>query len=93
LGALQNQQKELEAKCRADFDCAIADLPGFITQLRAESETALINAEVILGMREGEVRPAVAIAPVVSQAKPAASRTTASRMAAVTHSADEDGIP
>lgn len=90
LGALQNQQKELEAKCKADFDCTIADLPGFISKLREESEAALVNAEVILGMREGEVKPAV-VAPV--PAKSAAPKTTASRMAALTHPVDEDGIP
>lgn len=77
LGALQNQQKELEAKCKADFDCTISDLPGFISKLREESEAALVNAEVILGMREGEV-------------KPVATNTT-SRIAIINQE-DEDGI-
>ena len=56
LGALQNQLKDLETKCKADFDCTIAELPGFIAQLKTEAETALSNAEIILGLKQGTVQ-------------------------------------
>ena len=88
LGALQNQLKDLEAKCKADFECTIAELPEFISQLRTEAGTALANAEIILGMREGEVQKPV----VASSPKVVAKSAMASRMAAVVHE-DEDGLP
>ena len=81
-GALQNQIKDLETKCKTDFDCSIDDLPGFIAQLKTEAETAIVNAEVILGIREGTVSaptPAPATKPIVRSAK-------------VISSSDEDGI-
>jgi chaperonin cofactor prefoldin len=53
LGGLQKQLQDLEAKCKTDFDCKIAELPALIQQLKTEAEGALNNAEVILGMREG----------------------------------------
>jgi predicted RNase H-like HicB family nuclease len=85
-GALQNQLKELEAKCKADFDCKIEDLPGFISQLKSEAEAALANAEVILGLREGTVKPA-ASTPV------AAPKTIVRTAKPVAVAGDEDGIP
>ena len=48
--------KDLETKCKADFDCTIAELPGFIAQLKTEAETALSNAEIILGLKQGTVQ-------------------------------------
>lgn len=66
MTALQNQLEELERKCKQDFECKIADLPEFNKRLREEAETALLNAEVILGIREGTVqvvKEAPAIAP------------------------------
>ena len=56
LGALQNQLKDLETKCKADFDCTISELPEFIITLKTEAETALSNAEVILGLKQGTVQ-------------------------------------
>ena len=74
LGALQNQLKDLETKCKTDFDCTIGDLPEFISQLKTEAETALSNAEIILGLKQGTVQKPVSQtvdAPVVPKAKPA----------------------
>jgi len=49
-------------------------LPEFISQLKTEAETALSNAEIILGLKQGTVQKPVSQtvdAPVVPKAKPA----------------------
>ena len=56
LAVLQNQSSEYEKKSTEDFGCDISSLPNFVKQLKEESETALYNAEVILGMREGIIK-------------------------------------
>ena len=88
-GALQNQLKDLEAKCKADFDCTIDDLPGFISQLKSEAETAIINAEVILGIREGTVKPAV---PVKTPELVVSLKAAGKANKPVQDAGDEDGI-
>ena len=65
MGALKKQLEDLESKCKTDFECAIEDLPAFIQQLKEEAETALANAEIILGMRQGTVTPFAVEAPPV----------------------------
>ena len=89
-GALQNQLKELETKCKKDFDCTIDDLPGFISQLKSEAETAIINVEVILGLREGTVTPS---APVASPTPMSAPKAAVKAARVVQAAGDDDGIP
>lgn len=55
LGALQTQIEAMETKCQTEFGCAISDLPDLIERLKTEAEAALVNAEIILGLREGKV--------------------------------------
>lgn len=98
-GALQNQRQEFETKCQTDFTCKIDELPALVQQVKAEAETALVNSEIILGIREGVVTPAPVVvtpAPVVAQKatpvqpvpKPVVKQT-------VSHPAghDEDELP
>jgi len=84
LGGLQKQLQDLEAKCKTDFDCKMSELPALIQQLKTEAEDALVNAEVILGMREG-----TKTAPSQAPSKTAATRVPA---IAKTHT-DEDSLP
>lgn len=95
LGALQTQLRDLESRCQVDFACTIADLPGFITQLETEAETAQVNAEIILGMRDGTVKQAEPAAPVAKQPERQASRAVpmSKRMGNSTVEEDGDGIP
>lgn len=85
--------KDIETKCSADFNCTIDDLPAFITRLKDESEKALTNAEIILGMREGSV--VVPQQQVVSTPVPAADRARMAPRASARPAAghDEDGLP
>ncbi len=91
----------MESKCKADFDCAIADLPGFIDQLKGEAETALKNAEVILGLREGTVavpKPQQVSTPVPAPVAASGKTRMAPRVAPVVRLSihegqDEDGLP
>ena len=89
-GALQNQLKELEGKCKTDFDCTIDALPEFITQLKTEAEAAIINAEVILGIREGTVATA---APVASPTPVSSPKASVKAARVVQSAGDDDGIP
>jgi len=50
LEATKKRLKEVEDRCRSEFDCEIAELPGFVGQLEAEAEKSLKNAETVLGM-------------------------------------------
>jgi hypothetical protein len=107
MGAVQGQIKEQEVKCQEDFQCEVGEMPVFIKQLKAESERALFNSEVILGIREGVVladpipalapAPAPAPAPVPVPAKaPAQSglkQATKQFLAEVGDEGDEDGLP
>ena len=52
LGAVQKRLGELEAKCKADFDCSVEELPDLVSRMEAEAEQALAQAEGVLGMRE-----------------------------------------
>lgn len=70
LGALDSQIGDLEAKIKNDFGCDVTELPVFVKQLKDESETALYNAEVILGIREGQVKTPQAPTPQVSEPSP-----------------------
>lgn len=79
---LQQQLQALEAKAKEQFDCSIGDLPAFVDQLKVEAEQAICNAEVILGLREGESE-APAAKPVV---KPMAKKP------AIQPGHDEDGL-
>jgi len=63
MGAIQNQVKEQEQKCKDDFHCEISELPALISQLRQEAEKALTNAEIILGLREGVINENKEIIP------------------------------
>ena len=83
LGALNTQISDLETKCLSDFGCEIKELPNFIKQLKEESDVALCNAEIILGMREGTVKQA---APVVPDA------ITASKQVAFDNKEDDDAF-
>ncbi len=58
-GALQNQVRDIEVKCKADFECEPSALPELVNRLKSESETAITNAEIILGMRTGTVQRTV----------------------------------
>ena len=88
-GALQNQIKDLETRCKSDFDCSIDDLPGFIAQLKSEAETAIVNAEVILGLREGTVTPPASVA---ASTPIAVTKPMVRTAKVVSSSGDEDGI-
>jgi len=97
LGALQNQMKDLETKCKTDFDCTINDLPAFITRLKDESGIALTNAEIILGMREGTVvvpKPQEVSTPIPAPERPRMAPRVAPVARPVLDSGhDEDGLP
>jgi len=58
LGAVQKRLAELEAKCKAEFECSVEELPALVEQMKAEAEEALVKAEDILGIgtRESEGR-------------------------------------
>ena len=52
IGALEKQLLEIETKCKTDFGCDVLGLPVLITELREESEAEIVEAEIILGLRE-----------------------------------------
>ena len=85
-GALQAQMTELETKSQSDFGCPLSGLPDLLARLKESSATALENAEIILGMREGKiaVAPTPVAAPAAPKLKPARGPAPAS---------DEDGLP
>jgi len=68
------------------FDHQPSELPGLITQLAEEGEKCLVNAEIVLGLREGEVPP------MESTPAPAAETQESSpvRQPVVDTSEDED---
>lgn len=87
-GALQNQVRDIEVKCKADFECEPSALPELVNRLKSESETAITNAEIILGMRTGTVQrivetpaptPAPRSTPLASASK--VIRTQTARLA------------
>jgi predicted nuclease with TOPRIM domain len=81
-GALQTQMSELEAKSLADFGCSLSGLPDLLAQLKESSATALSNAEVILGTKEGAVAPVKAAAAPSKQTRQVRSSGN-----------DEDSLP
>jgi len=56
LGALEKQKKDLETKCNQEFDCDVSELPEMIADLTNAAEVALNNAEVILGLKVGNIQ-------------------------------------
>lgn len=54
LDALKKRCAELEKRCKDEFGCSSAELPGVVKQMREVAEAAVVNAEVGLGMREAE---------------------------------------
>jgi hypothetical protein len=89
--------KDLEAKCKTDFDCNINDLPAFIAKLKEESAISLQNAEIILGMREGTVivpKPQEVSIPIPEPERPRMGARVAPVARPVLDSGhDEDGLP
>jgi hypothetical protein len=93
-GALQNQRQDFETKCQKDFTCKIDELPALVQQVKEEAETALVNSEIILGIREGVVTPAPVVvtpAPVVAQKATPVQTVKQTVSHAVGH--DEDELP
>jgi len=54
LDALKKRCAELEKRCKDEFECSAAELPGVVRQMREVAEAAVTNAEVGLGLRESE---------------------------------------
>ena len=52
LDAANRRRDELEAKCKADFDCDSAELPGLVEQMKTEVESKAVEVETRLGLRE-----------------------------------------
>lgn len=52
LDAANRRHDELEAKCKADFDCESVELPSLVEQMKTEAESKAVEAEVVLGLRE-----------------------------------------
>jgi len=48
LAGHKNRLAELEEKCKADFDCALDELPGVAADMKAEAERLLLEAEKVL---------------------------------------------
>ena len=95
-GELDSQRKRLseeEEKCQTEFNCKIDELPSIIEQLQVESETALSNAEIILGLKEGEVQQEVPVEEPVEEVPPAIVQKAApaGRKGKVVQR-DEDGL-
>ena len=67
---------ELEKKCRDDYGCEVAELPGLSAQLEKEAEKAIAEAERLLTVPAAEpTKPAetVKAAPVKPVESPKAS--------------------
>ena len=52
----KKRQEELAQKCKAEFECEVDELPKLASELREHAEDSLKEAEVVLGLREGEVK-------------------------------------
>lgn len=57
---------ELEKKCRDDYGCEVAELPGLSAKLEKEAERAIVEAERLLTVPAASATPAetVKAAPV-----------------------------
>ena len=56
LGSHKKRQEELSEKCKKDFDCKVDELPGLVKDLEEQAEKSLEQAEIVLGIKEGEVK-------------------------------------
>ena len=99
-GELDSQRKRLteeEAKCQTEFECGIQELPNLIEGFKTEAENSLANAEVILGLREGEVPNEAPVeeeapAPAPTPAPQTQTRTPIRRVKMPQQHKDEDSL-
>ena len=54
VNALKKRQAELEKRSKDEFECKVEELPALMEQLEKDAEASLANAEVMLGLREGQ---------------------------------------
>lgn len=57
LGTHKKRQEELQKKCKEEFDCKIEELPALVKDLNKQAEKSLSQAEIVLGLKEGDVEP------------------------------------
>lgn len=97
LGSHKKRQGELAKKCKDEFDCKVEELPELVKDLEEQAEKSLQQAEVVLGLREGEAedekeQPAKEAAPEPKKETPKAKSEVEAALDDEIGDEDEDGL-